>query len=401
MIEFVLAATLLLRDPPGDAVGAGSLTPPTAEQYRNVGSFDLLEVQVPDTTMLSLSIEMGALPNPAGLSNGFSNPIIDVYVDAGDGGAAELLPGPQMRMPPGRGWEFAVRITGDGATAYRADDTVGGADAAISYPVQVDVEDRRILVSTPFERPEIRGVYAITGVYDPFTQDGWRPVASSPSPWAFSSATQRRPVVDVLARDLVAQTASIRDGVLPLPRNRIGGAMWMVLMALGLVVAGLGLLLRRMVGASGATAAAPGPSATAAGDATSVVDDTKVVSADADVATPPAQARADADGASADGSIESGAVSLPAFLPALPAPQGDAATRSKRAWDGEHRSAWDEDEEAHEDHLGRWGASAPSQPAVSEMPQPSAEVEGDDTPAEPDDDGSAQPDERPRPESPT
>ena len=375
MIEFVLAATLLLRDPPGDAVGAGALTPPTAEQYRNVGSFDLLEVQVPDTTMLSLSIEMGALPNPAGLSNGFSNPIVDVYVDAGDGGATELLPGPQMRMPPGRGWEFAVRITGDGATAYRADDTADGTDAAISYPVQVEVEDRRILVSTPFERPDVEGVYAVTGVYDPFTQDGWRPVASSPSPWAFSSATQRRPVVDVLARDLVAQTAAIRDGVLPLPRNRIGGAMWMVLMALGLVVAGVGLLLRRMAGAAGAAEPAGGAAA-----------------ADA-VAEEPVGASATAESESA---AESAAVRLPTFLPALPPPQGDTATRAGMAWSDQHGSTWDED--ADEDPLGRWGASAPMSAAARKS---AAAEESGDAPAEADGEPSSDPEERSRPESPT
>ena len=338
MIELVLAATLLLRDPPGDAVGIGSLTPPTAEQYRNVGSFDLLEVQLPDTTMLSLAIELGALPNPAGLSNGFSNPIVDVYVDTGEGGATDLLPGPQMRMPPDRGWEFAVRITGDGATAYRADDGQGSADAAISYPVQIEVEERRILVATPFERPEIQGVYAITGVYDPFTQDGWRPLASSPSPWAFSSASQRRPVVDVLARDLVAQASAIRDGVLPLPRNRVGGAMWMVLMALGLVVAGVGLMLRRMAGVARSVAPAPAPAANAG------TGERADAGADVQPAEPtPATAP--------ESESESGIV-LPTFLPALPPPRGDSATQPVVAWSDEHRAAWSEARD--DDHLGRW-----------------------------------------------
>lgn len=340
MIEFVLAATLLFRDPPGDAVGTGSLTPPTAEQYRNVGSFDLLDIEIPDTTMLSLRIEMGALPNPAGLANGFSNAIIDVYIDTADGGQPVALPGPQMQMPSGRGWEYALRIHGDGATAYRADDAMGEG-AAVSYPVQVDVEDRVIIVSTPFERPDVRSVYAMTGVYDPFVASGWRPLAESASPWAFSSANQRRPVVDVLARDLVAQAAAIREGVLPLPRNRIGGAMWMILMALGLVVAGVGLVLRRWAGAGRPTA----PTAEASGE---VVE----------------HAAHEAVAASA-------AVALPTFLPALPAPAPDAqavvateptSERSKR-WSDDVDADWRNDAtDEGSDDIGQFseGVSGPS-----------------------------------------
>ena len=245
MIEFLLAAALVLRDPPGDAVGAGAVVPPSAEQYRDVGSFDLIELQVLDTPMLAFTIEMGALPNPGGLANGFSNPIIDVYVDSEEGGAAELLPGPAMQMPAGRGWEVAVRVTGDGAIAYRAGGDAAGA--TVSYPVQVSSADRIIRVETPFDRGEIDGVYAVTGVYDPFLASGWRAIESAPSPWAFASEDQQRPVVDVIAADTVAQAEAIRSGVLPVQRNRTAGAMWMLLMALGVLVAGVGLVLRNMV----------------------------------------------------------------------------------------------------------------------------------------------------------
>lgn len=246
MIEFVLVAALMLRDPPGDAVGAGSLVPPSAEQYRNVGSFDLLEITVLDAATLAVDIEMGALPNPAGLTNGFSNAVIDVYFDLADGGTEALLPGPEMRMPAGRGWELALRITGDGATAYRSDaDPTSGP--TVSYPVRVQAQERVIRVETPFERTEVLGVYALTGVYDPFVASGWRPLAEAPSPWSFSGSDQRRPVVDLLAPDAVAQAEAIRSGVLPQMRQRVGGQVWMLLMGLGVAVAGLGLVLRRMV----------------------------------------------------------------------------------------------------------------------------------------------------------
>jgi hypothetical protein len=246
VIELVIAAMLMFRDPPGDAVGAGNLVPPSAERYRNPGSFDLLEVRILDTAMLAVEIELGALPNPAELTNGFSNPVIDVYFDLAEGGREDLLPGPDMQMPPGLGWELALRITGDGATAHRSDiDAAGGT--TISYPVRVMVEDRTVRVDTPFEREQIDGLYALTGVYDPFVATGWRSLSEDPSPWAFSSVDQRRPVIDLLAADSAAQAEAIRTGYLLQVRERTVGAVWMLLMAMGVVVAVVGLVMRRMV----------------------------------------------------------------------------------------------------------------------------------------------------------
>src|SRR5690606_931425 len=57
------------------------------------------------------------------------------------------------------------------------------------------------------------------------------------------------PVIDLLAPSQDAQVRALRTGVLPLPTvpPRSSGAPWLVLMAVGLVVAAAGLVLRRRV----------------------------------------------------------------------------------------------------------------------------------------------------------
>ncbi|HEX7004687.1 MAG TPA: glucodextranase DOMON-like domain-containing protein [Trueperaceae bacterium] len=240
---FVMAALITLSDPAGDAVGNGSLTPPSAEVYRNLAPFDLRQVTVTDDPQLTLRIEMGSLSDPFELPMGFSLPVIEVYVSGEEGGRNELLSGSGMRLPQGQGWEVAVRLTGAQATAYRTSSAPGGVESA---PATVTTVGNELLVTTPYPRPDRPRVYAITGLYDLFGASPWRPLERQESPWAFSSETQRLPVVDVLARGETRQSQAIDAGILPPARNSspIPGAFWLVLMAVGLLVSLAGVAMR-------------------------------------------------------------------------------------------------------------------------------------------------------------
>ena len=110
----VLAAALLhLQDPAGDAVGDGTLAPPTAPVYANASDFDLQSVTVTDDAKLTVRVTLGSLSDPGHLPNGFSNAVVEVYLDTGTGGAHALLPGSGLTMPTKRGWNVALRATGD------------------------------------------------------------------------------------------------------------------------------------------------------------------------------------------------------------------------------------------------------------------------------------------------
>jgi hypothetical protein len=237
----IIAATVTLSDPAGDVVGTGSLQPPTAAVYRNLAPFDLRRVTLADGERLTVEIEMGSLANPFELPLGFSLPVIELYIEGREGGETELLNGAGMSLPNGRTWEVALRLTGESAAAHRA-----GASGVESAVPEVAVDGNVLTVSTNFPRPGRPRVFAMVGLYDLFGSTPWRPVDQANSPWAFSSPTQRVPVVDLLARDSGLQSRAIEGRTLPASGGRrfARGAVWLLLMALGLLVALLGIAMR-------------------------------------------------------------------------------------------------------------------------------------------------------------
>lgn len=248
MIAFLLMAVLLsIADPVGDTAGDGSLRPPTSGIYAGTASFDLQDVSLLDTPNLTLAITLGALDNPAELANGFSHPIIEIYLDSAPGGEIDLLPGSDMQVPEAHRWDTALRITGDSAEVHH----LSADGARVRMPVEVSVDGSRLIAATPLPTPSTdeTTLFAIVGIYDPFAHSGWRSVTRNPSPWSFSSETQPFPVVDLLAFSDAAQAAALQSGMLPLnntPAGR-GGVPWLLMMGIGLVVAVVGVALRSRV----------------------------------------------------------------------------------------------------------------------------------------------------------
>lgn len=277
-----LGAALLLTitDPTGDAAGDGTLTPPTSPIYANSAIFDLQEVHLEQAAESAasesqealLSITLGAVDLDETFAAGFAGVVIDVYLDFAPGGSGATLAGPGMLLPTGSGWDYAVRVSPAGAfgVAYQepegpeepnadagtepqepaADDAADGAGTALNLePLTSWIDGNRLVVSLPFSLAEDDvQLYALTGVYDPFSTSSWRPLADSPSPWAYSGGEQLVPVIDVLAGDQEAQTRALRSGVLPRsPRSVPIGVPWLVLMGLGVALALAGLWFRRRV----------------------------------------------------------------------------------------------------------------------------------------------------------
>ncbi len=251
MIALVLTLLATLSDPPGDAFGNGSLVAPRAPVYRDVSAFDLRTVRVLSDDALTVEVEMGSLPNPVGLPLGFSHPVVEIYLDTGEGGRTETLEGSGMQLPEAHAWDLALRLTGDRATAYRVG---AGAASVVELPATVRVSDATLVVDTPFGAVDDVEVFAVVGLYDPLGPSIWRAVEREPSTWSFSSPTQSRPVVDVLAPNAARQAEAIDRGRLARLRPDRRAALFPVLMGLGLVVALVGLLIRRRVGRREATA---------------------------------------------------------------------------------------------------------------------------------------------------
>ena len=364
---------ITLTDPTGDAIGDGTLDPPTSPIYANVAMFDLQSVQleVSDTGGGVLTVTLGALGSavPDGLPEdaedgggdaagsaeggvpdqtatgdvvedaeedaaefdiGSLLAVVDVYLDTGVGGADQTLSGPNMLLPAGAGWHHAVRISAEGAwgvtyvgaaptepgataqesepaepsqSAQPVDDAAddGPADPAapqgplagepqtLAYvPLAVARAGNTLSMTLPwtFDPEASVDIYAVTGVHDPFSPDGWRGVSQTSSPWAFSGGEQVVPVIDLLAPDSEAQAAALRSGVLPTPQRESGMTLplspWLWLMVAGLALALFGLVLRGRVGAPAAKEAAGDAAVTDAGtgagaDASVATEDDEVV----------------------------------------------------------------------------------------------------------------------------
>ena len=342
---FLLALlTLTLTDPTGDAIGDGTLDPPTSPVYANVAMFDLqgVDLEVSESGDAVLSVTLGALgasvagageeaegeEAPAGDEEPTDSDVVDeelrreeagqfdvsgmlavvdVYLDVGVGGADQTLSGPNMLLPTGSGWHHAVRISAEGAWGVTyvgasqveslepgsgvagvgdgaggtgdLDGQDGGAaepgeaseptssqPQTLNYVPLTIVRNGNVLSMTlpwEFDPEASTDMFAMTGVHDPFSPDGWRPISQSSSPWAFSGGQQVVPVIDLLAPDSEAQVAALRTGVLPAPDRESGLELplspWLWLMVAGLGLAVFGLILRGRVGAPGtAPGAAPG-----------------------------------------------------------------------------------------------------------------------------------------------
>lgn len=224
------------------------LTPPTATLYADPAWYDVVDAAVVEgSDPIRLRVELGAIDPSGGLPLGITQPIVEVYVDGGPGGASDLLPGSGMRMPDGDGWNVAVRITGDGAWGWFAGEE-GEVDLARPVVLEATASGRTVEIQTPFAATSDARLYAITGVYDPFRPDGWRQTTRAPSPWAFSSPEWSLPVVDVFPADPATAARAVAEGVLPRRAGSgvdVGVTLWIALMLSGLAVAIVGLWWRR------------------------------------------------------------------------------------------------------------------------------------------------------------
>lgn len=240
------------------------LRAPTSPLFGDVAWYDLVALRWSDPGAWPawLEIELAAVDTGGAGPLGLRQPIVEVYVDDGSGGATALLPGSGLRMPPGDGWRYAARVTGDGAWGWRVDPVT--ERWSTPEPLAAGVDGRVVRIAWPWPRPEDARVYAISGVHDPFSADGWRAFSPTPSPWAFSAGDPvGPPVVDVLPGDAAAwervrASGELRRAPTPAPVGDGRSARWWWLMAVGLATAVVGLWWRHRTGGA-PPAAEPGP----------------------------------------------------------------------------------------------------------------------------------------------
>jgi hypothetical protein len=243
------------------------LQPPTSDVYADVALYTLEELTTssPGEEPGWVEVTLGALHASGSddpRSIGLYQAVVEIYVDDGEVGFSDLLPGSGLQMATGRGWRDAVRITHEGAFVWHARRVGGDAGlrlVGMEGPQAVTVErrDRTLRIQLPSALPAGARVYAISGVHDPFAASGWRALAPAPAPFAFAAEDPSRPpIIGLLPGDEAAYLRVVEGGVLggrapwqfrgvPLPEWPVRGWRWWSLTAVGLLVFGLGTLLLR------------------------------------------------------------------------------------------------------------------------------------------------------------
>jgi C-terminal binding-module, SLH-like, of glucodextranase len=243
MLALAIAALLTLTDPVGD-VGDGTVHQPTAATERPNGALDVTQLELYDTAAITFSIGFASLTNPFALSKGFSFPLAEIYIDDHTGtGSATLLPGSEMRLPSGATWKYAFKLSGDAVQLFEASSN-GWQDVTSKFAMTLSVQGTSLVVSSSLPHPKKFDVYGMVGSYTPFNTTGWMPLSRTESPWAYSSDTQTKPVIDVIAPTFAAQQTALATGVLPALEPPRATNPWLFVMLGGVLIAVTGVMVR-------------------------------------------------------------------------------------------------------------------------------------------------------------
>jgi hypothetical protein len=258
MLTLALAVLLTFTDPPAD-LGNGSVRQPTAAVGRPNGALDVTQLELYDSETVGFSLTFTSLQNPFDLQNGFTFPVIEIYIDdQSNTGSTTLLPGSGMRLPRDATWKYAFKLTGDTLQVFEASAN-GWQDVSGRYPTTLSVEGTTITVKSSLPRPEKLDLYGVVGSYTGFNETGWTPISRNASPWAYSSPTQIPAALDVIAPTFEAQQNALATGVLPVIRPPRPLNPWLFVMIGGVLLALVGVLLRFSPSGDHAPAYKPAP----------------------------------------------------------------------------------------------------------------------------------------------
>jgi hypothetical protein len=183
------AATVLfsVSDPQGDSLGDGGYRLPAARS--DAAQLDLRTFTASDQDgKLQLRLTMGGVRNPDKAPNGFSLPVIDVFMGQGRGGQ-EKLGSTGFRSTPNRGWKYHLRVSPWTASLERDS---SASNLPVLSGVKVRVQGASIIVDTGLPA----GAYtywAFTSLYDPLTPDGVAKPQTSANPLRLISIIPNAP----------------------------------------------------------------------------------------------------------------------------------------------------------------------------------------------------------------
>lgn len=192
MLFGVLAAGVILfsvSDPAGDALGDGAYVLPAAKN--DVSQLDIRTFTALDTNgKLELKIDMGRIQNPDNAPNGFSKPVLDVFIGTGLGGTSNLGDS-GFSTRANSGWYYWIRAT-PWATTLRRDPNADLVQLPSSRTAQTKVSGSSIFIKTDIPAGAYT-YYAISSLYDSLTPTGIAQPQPEPSPLKLISPLENAP----------------------------------------------------------------------------------------------------------------------------------------------------------------------------------------------------------------
>ncbi|WP_328774558.1 glucodextranase DOMON-like domain-containing protein [Deinococcus aquaedulcis] len=191
----LLASTITLSDPAGDARGDGGYVLPT----RPAITPDMLDLRAfsaqPQGEGMRLTVSFSAMGNPWNAPSGHSAGVTDIFVK-GPLGGQQALADTGLRVRGQGGWAYHLRVSGGGASLVRADSQ--GALTRLPTP-QVQVSGTSLIIDAAVP-PGTYGYWVTNSVYTPLSATGvLRPVTQT-GPTLLQAGRADAPTpVDVLA----------------------------------------------------------------------------------------------------------------------------------------------------------------------------------------------------------
>ena len=136
----------------GDDYGPGTYTYPQND-FVIKGSLDIRRFSMRNREdKIRFDIKLGSLENPLNAPNGFSMPVIDIYIDLNGRrslGSTSLLPGRGALTVPENAWEYCITINGWDSALYKVDLDNKIVKMLNDFEMEVDTDAKVISVYIP------------------------------------------------------------------------------------------------------------------------------------------------------------------------------------------------------------------------------------------------------------
>ncbi|MDA8226988.1 MAG: hypothetical protein M0T74_04675 [Desulfitobacterium hafniense] len=212
-----------MEDPSGDDFGPGTYRYPTGAIFApQKGLLDLIKFKVTaDNKFYYFDTTMARISNPWGAPEGFSHPIINIYIDAypNEGKTETFREGAYVDFDLDHGWEYFIKVTGWKKTAlYGYKDLTGAPGLKKDIETRLLEDGKTIRVKVPqayLANPENWYYYVLVGSLDGAGPDNFRPVMAQTSLWQLGGGTNTNydpNVIDLLAPEKGAKTQQAQLG---------------------------------------------------------------------------------------------------------------------------------------------------------------------------------------------